>query len=1511
MYYESVQEMFSRTAAEFASQVAIERGGQRVTYAKLEVESNRLANFLLEDGVAGSSMVALFTDDPIRIITGVLAVLKAGKVFVPLDPTFPEQRLHIMSNQVQPDWYVVEGKYLEKLRHLRGNTHDAGKIVCLDEGDYATYDHCEHPGLKSDPEAPCSIYFTSGSTGKPRAILGRLKGIDHFMRWEIQAVGAGPGTRVSQLTSPSFDGFLKDAFVPLCSGGVVCAPKSRDIILDAETLADWLDVTKVELLHCVPSLFRALLNTRLDGSYFKALKSVVLTGEPLYPADVKRWLDIFGDRVKLWNIYGTTETSLSKFAYEIKPEDVRRPSIPVGKPLDGSQVMLVDPRGELCGIGPVGEIHIRTPYRSHGYYNAPELTREVFIQNPFTNDPNDLLHKTGDYGRLLGDGDLEHLGRRDQQVQIRGVRVELGEIENLLRAHQAVADAAVIDRNDADGTKFLVAYVTMRNGTDSAALRQYLAQQVPETMLPSAFVELDQMPRTLNGKIDRKALPALESIKSEPTNGNGSLTPIEEIVAGIWCEVLRVPAVGRKDNFFGRGGHSLLVMQVLGRVRKYLKVELPVRSLFEASTVEEFSRLIEEQISRGRQSELSVIPRVSRAGELPLSYSQERMWLFEQLSSGTSVFNIPLGVRLKGAFNVAALEQTFAEIIRRHEDLRTSFPSRNGEPFQVIHAPPQVMFPVVDLHGLASVEQESTARSLSGAQLNRPFDLTTGPPIRLTLLRHPDKEYMVLCTLHHIISDGWSKGLLMNEISVLYEAFSQGKPSPLAELGIQYADYAAWHRESLAGPALDQDLAYWKANLAGAPPLLALATDRPRLPVQTFNGATEVFTLSKNLSEKLKTFSHQHGVTLFMTLLAAFQVLLHRYTSQDDLVVGTTVANRERSEVECLIGFFVNMLPLRVDCSANPPFNELLKQVRETTLKAYVHQRLPFEKLVEELQPERNLSYQPLFQVIFSLQNQPTLTELKLAGLTLSFPQSEVMTSQCDLLMDMSEGHDGLAGGLQYNSDLFDQSTAARIVKHFRNLLEGIVTDPTQRLSELPLLTEDEQIQTLVEWNRTHAEYPRGSCVHELIESRVESAADLIAAVFRDEHLSYAELNRRANQIARYLRRAGVKAGDLIGICLDHSFEELAALLGVLKAGAAYLPLAPDQPPPRLSFMLADAGVKLVLTQQSFADARLAGATRLLCLDSEWSLIAKESDSNLNLELPVESIAYVIYTSGSTGEPKGVAVPHRALVNYSCWAKDTYLRGEALTFPLYSSLAFDLTVTSIFVPLLAGSAVVVYRAESNVGLLTAVLQENQTGIMKLTPAHLSLIKTADNRQSGIKRLIVGGEALRTELAGEVYRSFGGVEIYNEYGPTETTVGCMIYKFDPLADNAGNAVVPIGTPIQNTQVYVLDDTLNPAPTGVIGELYVGGAGLARGYLRRPDLTVERFVADPFGVPAARMYRTGDRVRRRPDGNLEFLGRADEQVKIRGFRIELGEIESTLRRHPAVRDAEVMARQDLSD
>jgi amino acid adenylation domain-containing protein len=1490
MSYESVQEMFSRVAAEFGPQTAIERAGRRVTYANLEAESNRLANFLLEGGVGKGTMVGVLTHDPVQIVTGILGVLKAGAVFVPLDTTFPEGRLRVMNEQVEPQWYVSETKHQELLKSLLSNANRNATIVSLDNNDYLRFEQLHHPRVPSDPDASCSIYFTSGSTGRPKAILGRLKGIDHFVRWEIEALGARPGTRVSQLASPCFDGFLKDVFVPLCCGGIVCAPESREILADAPRLVKWVDDNRLEILHCVPSVFRSLLNEKLEQHHFEALRYVVMAGEPLYPADVKRWIEIFGERIKLVNIYGTTETSVAKVAYEVRPEDVERPTVPVGKAIKGAAIMLMDAAGKPCRQGTVGEIYIRTPYRSFGYYGEPQLTSQVFVQNPFTRHANDLVHKTGDYGRFLEDGNLEYLGRRDQQVQIRGVRIELGEIENLLRAHDAVADVAVVDRKDLEGNKFLVAYLTLTNGTGSDRLREYLAERLPPSMLPSAFVEMEQLPRTLNGKIDRKALPALELTQAKRDNESGTLTPIEEIVAGIWCEVLRLPSVGREADFFTLGGHSLLASQVVHRVQDIFKFELTVRSIFEAPTVVQLAAVIQAKLSEGDPVAATRIEPVGRDGKLPLSFAQQRLWFQEELAQGTSTFHVDLGMRLDGPLNWAALEQTFNEISRRHESVRTSFPLIEGEVVQLVHPISRLMLPAIDLRGLNDdTEREAIDAQLAKAALEQPFDLQTGPLVRLALLSHSEQKHSVFCVLHHIVSDGWSRGILIREVSALYQAFSRGEPSPLPELKVQYGDFAVWQRERLQGEALEREINFWKDELAGAPPLLDLPTDRPRPPVQTYRGGAESFTFSPELSQRLKALSHKQGTTMFMLLLAAFQTLLHRYTNEDDIVVGTTIANRERSEVEPLIGFFVNMLALRADCSSNPTFLELLNQVRETTLRAYAHQTAPFEKLIQELRPKRNQGYLPLFQAVFSFHNQPTLTEMELAGLTLTVPKREVSTTQIDLLLDVFEDAQGLQGAVQYNADLFDRPTVVQMIAHLNNLLAAIVMEPNQRLSDLPMLGVDETAQ-LTAWNQPQPQLD--TCVHTLVEAQVKATPEAIAATFRGQHLTYGELNARANQVAHYLRLAGVKPGDLVGICLEHSFAELISILGVLKTGAGYVALDPEHPPQRIAFALADANVAAVLNQET--------------LERDWPIINQQPDVNYPVEVSADSLAYVIYTSGSTGEPKGAGIAHRSLVNYVSWASEVYLRRDRLAFALYSSLAFDLTVTSIYVPLITGNKIAIFRRDAKDALLEEILADGQVGVCKLTPSHLSLIKDVDNRQSSVKRLIVGGEALGTELTRQVQESFGGdVEIFNEYGPTEATVGCMIYQFDALNDTHAN--VPIGRPAANVNLYVLDKWLQPVPANVSGELFVSSPGLARGYLNRPSLTAERFIPNPF-APGERMYRTGDVCRRLPSGDLEYLGRQDEQVKFHGYRIELNEIRYGLKKHPQIRDSAVTITRD---
>jgi amino acid adenylation domain-containing protein len=1040
--YAAVQNLFDQTAARFSSSLAIDNGVRRVTYGELQTEIEHLSNVLSAAGVGEAAIVGIFVTDSIGIISSILATLKANGVFCPLDPAFPEQRLRVMFETVSPKWCITHSRFLDQLQRIIGGLEIAPQIILLD--DLPRIDGYKRVVRAANPDAPCSIYFTSGSTGKPKAILGRLKGIDHFIRWEIETVDARPGTRVSQLAAPSFDGFLKDAFVPLCSGGVVCAPESRDVILDAWSLADWLDVEQIEVLHCVPSVFRAMINQGLNSRYFEALRCVVMTGEHLYPADVKRWLDVFGDRVKLFNIYGTTETSLSKFAYEVKPEDVERASIPVGKTIKGSAMILIDQYGQPCAVGDVGEIYIRTPYRSFGYYGEPELTKQVFIPNPFSNDATDLVHKTGDYGRLLATGDLEHLGRRDQQVQVRGVRVELGEIENLLRAHDAVADVAVIDRDDAEGNKFLVAYVALTNGSGSAVLREYLAQQLPESMVPSAFVELDQLPRTLNGKIDRKALPALEVWQAKRELEDAAPRgPLEEIVAGIWSEVLKLPAIGRADDFFNLGGHSLLVTHVIMRVRDILKVEMPIRSVFEAPTVAGFAELINKQISEGKQGELAEIEHVSRDGELPLSYSQQRMWFYEHLADGSASFHIPLGVRLKGQLNCAALEQTFGEIMRRHESLRTVFPAVYDRPVQIIKEPSRFALPLVDLSSLPVEEREREAAQLAQSEAVRRFDLAAGPLVRPSLLRLSETDHIVICTMHHIIADGQSFEVVIAELSQLFAALNEGRPSTLPELSVQYVDYAAWQRRWLEGGELERRLSYWRQQLADAPRRMSLPQQQTRRKVQGFRGARQSVTLPAELVAGVKDLTRREGVTLLMTLLSAFVLLLERFTGDQDIVVGSTYANRERPEAEQVIGILASTLVFRVQLGGAESFREVMQRVRAMCLDAYSHQLTP--ELLREDFAKRGEDRERLFDVWFQFEREER-TQLELAKLETEWYRVHQPQPKFELSLMLGEVKEEVVGILEYDTDLYDDETMSEMVKSYVRLLEAAVADPDGQL---------------------------------------------------------------------------------------------------------------------------------------------------------------------------------------------------------------------------------------------------------------------------------------------------------------------------------------------------------------------------------------------------------------------------------------------------------------------------------
>ena len=911
---------------------------------------------------------------------------------------------------------------------------------------------------------------------------------------------------------------------------------------------------------------------------------------------------------------------------------------------------------------------------------------------------------------------------------------------------------------------------------------------------------------------------------------------------------------------------------------------------------------------------------ISRDGTLPLSFAQQRLWFLDQLVPNNAFYNTPAALRLTGSLNLAALEETFNEIVRRHEALRTTFVTVEGQPVQAIASTLTIPLPVIDLRELSKAEREKEARRLTTQEAQRPFDLSKHPLLRVTLLRLDDAEYVLLLILHHIVSDGWSMGVLIREIAALYTAFASCKDAqlhlstPLSPLPIQYADFAHWQREWLQGEVLETQLSYWRQQLDGIS-MLNLPTDRAKPAVQTYRGATQFLELPKSLSEALDTLSQQEGVTLFMTLLAAFQTLLYRYTQQDDIAVGSPIANRNRSEIEGLIGFFVNSLVLRTNLSGNPTFRELLSRVREVALGAYAHQDLPFEKLVEELHPERHLNQNPLFQVVFALQNAP-MEALELPGLTLSPLQFvDTQTTRFDLEFHLWEptrnnglgldSSDGISGFVVYSTDLFDAATITRMLGHFQTLLEGIVANPEQRLADLPILSEAERHQLLVAWNNTQVDYPENHCIHQLFEAQVEQTPDAIALVFEDQQVTYRELNNRSNKLAHYLQKQGVGAEVLVGLCVERSVEMVVGMLGILKAGGAYVPLDPTYPPERLSFMLEDAQVSVLLTQQPWVERIGTPSSRVFCLDKDWQTIAQEISDNLTSNATADNLAYIIYTSGTTGKPKGVQIEQGGLLNLVFWHQQAFAVSPLDRVTQLAGVAFDACGWEIWPYLSAGASIYFPNDEirrSPEKLKEWLVSKAITISFLPTPLAEKVLLSDWSDNVALRLLLTGGDKLHQyPLASHPF------QVVNNYGPTENTV-VTTSGYVPVKEQT-DVTPAIGRPIANTQVYLLDGNLQPVPIGVAGELYISGDGLARGYLNRPDLTAARFISNPFSnKPEARLYKTGDLVRYQPDGTIEFLGRLDDQVKIRGYRIELGEIESVLSQHPAVLQTVVMTRED---
>ncbi|MBW8873687.1 MAG: amino acid adenylation domain-containing protein [Acidobacteria bacterium] len=1463
-----LHELFEAQAARTPEATALiigkERGEERWTYDELNRRANRLAHHLRRLGASPEKRVGVLMGRSGELIAALLGILKAGAAYVPLDPAYPD------------DWlaFVVEDAQVTLL------LTEEGCAVSSREPE-------ENPEPLAGPGNLAYVMYTSGSTGRPKGVALEHRAPVERMLWARAAFPAEALAGVLAATSICFDLSVFEIFAPLSWGGTV-------ILADNALVLPVLPARgEVTLVNTVPSAMAELA----AGELPLALRTVNLAGEALAPQLVER-IYLHAQIEHVLNLYGPTEDATYSTCARIERGAAR---VSIGRPLSGTRAYVLDGRLQPVPGGVPGELVLAGAGGARGYLGRPDLTAERFLPDAFGTQPGGRLYRTGDLARWLASGALEHLGRLDHQVKVRGFRIELGEIEAALLTHPEVRQAAVTVREIA-GSKALVAYVAGEEPRPTpAGLRDHLRRRLPEHMIPAFFVLLPALPLTPNGKVDRKALPAPEWQRAEGSY-LAPRTPVEEVLAGIWAEVLGLERVGVADHFFDLGGHSLLATRVMSRLRSTLGIEVPLRDLFAAPRLADFAARVEAVRRTGAVPPAPPLLAVPREGPPPLSFAQQRLWFIAQLEPGSPLYNMPGALRAEGPLDGAVLAQCLGEIARRHEALRTVFAAPEVSPVQVIRPAEPFPLPVVDLAGLPESAREALARALISEEATRPFDLTRGPLLRGLLVRLAEREHAVLLTLHHIAGDGWSLGLLVREVAALYPAFAAGRPSPLPELPVQYADYAVWQRSWLHGEVLEQEIDWWRRQLAGLPPLLELPTDRPRPAVQSHRGATRPVRLPADLVRLAEALGRHEGATLFMVLLASFQALLARTSGQDDLAVGSPVAGRTHRELEPLIGFFVNTLVLRGGLAGTPTFRELLGQVRETALAAYLHQDVPFEKLVEELAPERSLAHAPLFQVMLVLQNAP-VASLEIETLSLRPVSVDTKTAKCDLTLTFEERDGGLIGTMEHATDLFDATTVDRMVAGFERLLAAAVAEPDLRAEELPLLGAAERHQLLVEWGAIREEIPVTSTLHGRFAAQARRAPEAPALTCGDLTVTYGELNRRANQLAHWLRDHGAGPESRVGLSLDRSVDLVVGILGVLKAGAAYVPLDPGSPKERLAFVVEDADVRIVV-----------GADELALLeglpDGDLEISGDGGDES--------SLAYVIYTSGSTGRPKGTLITHGNVARLFDATDDWFCFGEKDVWTLFHSYAFDFSVWEIWGALLYGGRLVIVPWEESRSpeLFLDLLDRKRVTVLNQTPSAFAQLAQVAMELPALRLVIFGGEALDPASLEPWFARHGDERprLINMYGITETTVH-VTYRPLSMADARdarGHHRSVIGVPIADLSLAVMDRSLSPAPIGVPGELVVGGAGLARGYLGRPELTAERFVPDPIvGRPGERLYRSGDLGRFLPHGEVEYLGRLDHQVKIRGFRVELGEIEAALAALAGVRQAVVVVREDAGD
>ncbi len=1487
-----LHQQFEAQVARSPEAVALVHEHRQLSYDALNRQANQLAHALIAQGVGAQSRVAICLPRGVEMVVAVLAVLKTGGCYVPIDPVYPPERIQYLLQDSQPQALVT---FIEQWRSVP----EGVTVVDLSTASQLTAQPDTNPASSDHHSSQLAyVIYTSGSTGQPKGVMVEHGQVIGLLQSTGRLFNFGPDDVWTLFHSLSFDFSVWELWGALLNGARLVVV-SQETARSPSAFYQLLCTQGVTVLNQTPEAFRQLIQAQAHSHQAHALRWVVFGGEALEPAMLAPWFARNGEHTQLVNMYGITETTVHVTWRRLAPTDTALNHSPIGERIPDMRTYVLDAARQPVPVGVVGELYVGGRGVARGYLNRSELTAERFIDDPFVDGAR--LYKSGDRARWRADGSLEYWGRNDQQVKVRGFRIEPGEIEARLRAHAQVDDAVVLAQQEGDGDTRLVAYYLAATAQDARQLRQWVAAQLPDYMVPGAWVHLTAFPLTANGKLDRRALPAPDATSYALHQYVAPQGTSEITLAQWWSELLGVEQVGRHDHFFALGGHSLLAVQLLSRVRQVMARDVALSTLFTQPVLAGFAQAVE-------QAPFAALPPITpadRSAPLALSFAQQRLWFLAQLEARASAaYHMAGGLQLSGELNQAALQAALDRIVARHEALRTCFVTREGAPVQQINGPAPVALGHYDLREQPNPARE--LRQLAHVQESQPFDLSRGPLLRVCLVRLDEQRHVLLITLHHIVSDGWSIGRLMHELDTLYSAFAAGLADPLPALGIQYADYAAWQRQWLQGEVLQGQLAYWREQLADAPPLLELPTDHPRPPVQNYVGGRVDFTLDAALTAALKRLAARHDSTLYMTLLAGWAMLLARLSGQDDIVVGMPVAGRTRTELEPLIGLFVNTLALRCRVPGTATVAELLAQVKATTLAAQAHQDLPFEQLVEALNPARSLAHSPLFQTLFAWQNAaddaPTLDALHIEPFAF-----EQVTAQFDLSLAVGARADQLEGSIEYASSLFEHATVVRYVEHWQVLLCAMVLDASQALAHLPLLTQAQRRQVLFDWNACEAHSPREALVHQLFERQAGRSPDAIALVCEEQQLSYAQLNLRANQLAHALIAQGVLPDARVAICLPRGPEMVYAVLAVLKAGGAYVPIDPDYPLERIKYMLEDSQPQVLVTRSDLS-ATLPQGLKMIELDVAPLPMQV---ANPNVSLAADNLAYVIYTSGSSGQPKGVMVPHRGVVNVLCSiTQHIDLRPDDRLLSV-TTLNFDIAALELFAPLLCGSRLVLADRETVLDpqRLAHSLRYHQISVMQATPSVWRLlVDSAGLEGVHLRVALCGGEALSHELAQPLLNVTD--QLWNLYGPTETTIWSTAQRV--RATSQGRGAPPIGRPLANTRIYILDEQGRPVPAGVWGEIYIAGDGVTKGYLNRPELTSERFVPEPFITPragqsGALMYRTGDVGRWLGDGSIAYYGRNDNEVKVRGVRIQPAEIESVLLAHDDVQEAVVVGQQ----